>query len=243
MNRIPLFIGADTRDQIGMHVFISSVMRRCSLPLAITPLYLPNLDSVYQEPDRKGTTAFHMSRFLVPYLMRYKGHALYMDGSDMLCRGDLAELWELRDSQYAVQCAQPIYASQFDRKFLGTAWESPNVPYPRKNWSSVMLFNCEHSPWRAVENGIPGGIPHIDPMHFHRFRLLEDAEIGSLDLRWNWLVGEFDYSPHAKIAHFTLGSPAFNEYQNCDYADEWYAELEHLNEGLQTMLPFTRRKM
>ena len=65
-------------------------------------------------------------------------------------------------------------------------------------------------------------------LDLHRFRWIEDEAIGELPLEWNWLVGEYSYRPDAKVVHYTLGGPYFEEYRDCDYAAEWFAELEAL---------------
>ena len=60
-------------------------------------------------------------------------------------------------------------------------------------------------------------------LDLHQFKWLpNDHAIGKLDLEWNWLVGEYDYNPDAKNVHWTLGGPYFKEYQDSDYANEWF---------------------
>jgi len=68
-------------------------------------------------------------------------------------------------------------------------------------------------------------VPLLD---LHRFAWVEDRLIGELPLEWNWLVGEYAFNPAAKIAHYTLGGPYFEEYRSCDYADEWFAERRQM---------------
>jgi hypothetical protein len=45
-----------------------------------------------------------------------------------------------------------------------------------------------------------------------------------LPLEWNWLVGEYEPNPNAKVLHYTLGTPCFPGYAECDQADLWWAE-------------------
>jgi hypothetical protein len=66
-------------------------------------------------------------------------------------------------------------------------------------------------------------------LELHRFQWTDDALIGELPLEWNWLVGEYAHNPGAKIVHYTLGGPYFDEYRNCDYAQEWLAENRAMN--------------
>src|SRR5690606_36000298 len=99
--------------------------------------------SMYRGGQRDGTNAFIYSRFLIPYLQNYKGWALFVDGADMIVKGDLAELWALRDKAKAVQVVKHDYRTKHPRKYVGTQMEADNRDYPCKNWSSVMVINCE----------------------------------------------------------------------------------------------------
>jgi hypothetical protein len=84
-----------------------------------------------------------------------------------------------------------------------------------------MLFN--NARCRALT---PEFVNTATGLELHQFKWLADeAEIGSLPLEWNWLVGEYPMNPEAKIAHFTRGGPYFADYAQCDYADEWRAVL------------------
>jgi hypothetical protein len=66
-------------------------------------------------------------------------------------------------------------------------------------------------------------------MDLHRFIWLKEEEIGELDVRWNWLVGEYDDPPSdVKNIHWTIGGPYFNEYSNSDFAAEWFKEREEM---------------
>ena len=64
----------------------------------------------------------------------------------------------------------------------------------------------------------------------HRFAWADDGSIGELPLEWNWLVGEYAYNAGAKIVHYTIGGPYFDEYRHCDYAAEWFAERESMRQ-------------
>ena len=59
--------------------------------------------------------------------------------------------------------------------------------YPRKNWSSVMLFN--NSRCTALT---PAYVNRASGLELHRFYWLQDEEIGSLPREWNHLVGDYD---------------------------------------------------
>ena len=140
----------------------------------------------------------------------------------MLCRTDLSLLAEEMAKQpgKAVLVCKHDYVPKTERKFL----DQVQTKYPRKNWSSLMLFNndCCRSLTPEYVNAAPG-------LDLHRFKWIDDDAIGALPLEWNWLVGEYDYNPQARIPHFTLGGPYFEEYRDCDYAAEWFAEFNSMS--------------
>jgi lipopolysaccharide biosynthesis glycosyltransferase len=147
---IPLFAGFDPREEIGYHTFTSSVIHRATEPVAIAPVDQKVLRKVWGAGHRDGSNSFIYTRFLVPYLMGYQGFAIFADGADMICLGDIAELWALRDPYKAVQVVKHDYRTKHPRKYVGTRMESDNPDYPRKNWSSLMLINCAHYNWRKI---------------------------------------------------------------------------------------------
>lgn len=101
------------------------------------------------------------------------------------------------------------YETQHERKYLGTPMESDNLDYPRKNWSSLILWNCGHRANRILTRDF---VAEAGGKFLHRFEWLKDDLIGELPLEWNWLVGEYEDNADVKIAHHTLGIPAFREY-------------------------------
>jgi hypothetical protein len=216
---INLYTGFDPREEIGSHTFNSSVIHNASEPVAITALHLPGLQKVYGKGQGDGTNNFTYTRFLIPYLMGYKGWALFVDGADMVCRGDIAELWALRDPWKAVQVVQHDYKTKHPRKYVGTAMESDNQDYPRKNWSSVMLMNCAHYDWRRLT---PTNVERMAGSDLHRFSFIEPRFIGALPIEWNWLADEYGENPDAKLLHWTAGIPAFGNYADAPHAQDWY---------------------
>jgi hypothetical protein len=212
---IRLFIGYDPREAVVYHVCVNSIIRQSSQPLAVTPLALRNLDQ-YVERHKDGSNQFIYSRFLVPRLMGYSGWALYIDG-DMLLRADIAELWSLRDDAKAVLCVHHDYKTSTRQKYLG----AKNEDYPRKNWSSVVLWNCGHPANRRLSTDF---VQQASGAQLHRFTWLADELIGELPKEWNWLPDEFGPNPQAKLLHWTLGAPCFHEFANAPMADEWHRE-------------------
>jgi len=171
----------------------------------------------YEETHTDGSNAFIYSRFLVPHLMGFKDWAIFCDG-DMLCRGDILDLWDMRDEHMAVQVVKHDYRTKHKRKYVGTSMETINPDYPRKNWSSVILWNCGHPANRVLT---PSYVMTATGKQLHRFEHLMDDEIGELPPEWNWLVTEQPYNAEAKLVHYTLGVPAIEAYRDCDYAQEW----------------------
>jgi hypothetical protein len=212
---IPVFIGFDQREAVAYHVCVQSLVRHATQPLALTPLALNTLGQ-YRETHTDGSNNFIYSRFLVPHLMDYKGWALFIDG-DMLLRDDVAKLWALRDESKAVQCVHHDYKTRAQAKYMGAA----NADYPRKNWSSVVLWNCAHPANRVVTTDF---VMNATGAQLHRFTWLDDSLVGELPKVWNWLPDEFGANPEAKLLHWTLGTPCFHEYASAPMAEEWHRE-------------------
>lgn len=210
-----VFIGFDQREAVAYHVCANSLIRHSSEPLALTPLALNNLGS-YAETHSDGSNEFIYSRFLVPHFMNYQGWALFIDG-DMLLRDDIAKLFALKDDSKAVMCVHHDYKTKQTEKYLGAR----NEDYPRKNWSSVVLWNCAHPANKTVT---PEFIMNATGAQLHRFTWLDDDLVGELPKVWNWLPDEFGANEEAKLLHFTLGTPSFVDCANVDMAAEWHRE-------------------
>lgn len=220
---IKLFCGYDPREAVGFHTFQQSVMKRASKPVAFIPLSSMGL------PD--GSNNFTLSRFLVPYLCGFRGHAIFMDACDMLMLGDVAELDALYDDAYAVRVVKhPDYESQHVRKYVGTELECDQSNYPRKNWASVMLINCEHSAWEGMT---PDLIKRCKPLELLQFHYFAKGEIGELPKEWNVLIDEGQSDAEAKILHWTAGIPTFKHYQNARRSADWFSEHGAISRGRQ----------
>lgn len=215
MKTIPIFIGYDHREAIAYHVCSNSIIRHATKPVSIVPLALRNMQD-YSETHRDGSNQFIYSRFLVPHLMDYQGWAIFMDG-DMLLREDITQLWNLRDDSKAVMVVKHDYKTRRSEKYLGAR----NEDYPRKNWSSVILWNCGHPANATVT---PEFVQQATGAQVHRFTWLDDSLIGELPREWNWLPDEFGANEHACLLHYTLGTPSFHEFATTPQGDEWHRE-------------------
>lgn len=228
-----VYIGFDSREEIAYQVCKHSIERRASKPVTIRPIKLDELRSkglYYRTEDPLASTEFTYSRFLVPYLNDYKGPALFID-CDFLFMADIWELFEQYDPKYALSCVHHDYRPTEKTKMDGR----PQSVYPRKNWSSMILWNCGHPKHNALTvetvNGQTGAF-------LHRFQWLDDSEIGEVSYLWNFLEGWYKPTEDIKACHYTRGGPFFPEWQDVDYADEWREEYR-LMTGKQFVPPHT----
>jgi lipopolysaccharide biosynthesis glycosyltransferase len=218
---LKIFVGFDGKvEPVAYHTFCQSIIEKSSIPVSFTPLALNTL-SEYKETHTDGSNAFIYSRFLVPYLCDFKGMALFVDG-DMICRTDIAEiLWE-HDQDEALKVVKHYYQTKHPVKYLG----AKNEDYPKKNWSSVMLWNCGHHLNKQLT---PQFVMDKPGKYLHRFEWLKhEDQVGKLDDTWNWLETEYEYNPDAKLVHHTLGTPCFKDYQSTDYSQEWWDTYQRM---------------
>ena len=220
---IKIVVGFDQREAIAYHTFSQSVLEKSSLPVLFLPLSMNTLKG-YKETHNDKSNDFVYSRFLTPYLNNFEGWAIFADG-DMVCQSDIKELWDLRDKTKALQVVMHDYKTKFNQKYLGNT----NENYPRKNWSSLILWNCSHPKHKVLT---PDFISSQTGKYLHRFSWLGDEDIGELPIDWNWLAIEYPNNPKAKIIHYTLGTPCFKDYRNTEMAVTWHEVQQKVNEGI-----------
>jgi hypothetical protein len=244
--RKAVFIGFDPRESDAFAVAAASLRARASEPVDIMAVDLAVLQrrGLYQRPieKREGgrlydpisqapmSTEFAITRFFVPLIATQFcdepwDWAVFMD-CDVLLRADIGELFALADPHKAVQCVQHRQEAGAAVKMDG----QEQTFYARKNWSSVMLLNLRHPAMRTLTlqklNTWTGRA-------LHGFNWLADSFIGALPAEWNHLVGVDAPDPEAKLVHFTLGIPSMPGYQNCEFADEWWAEFKAITGRLE----------
>jgi lipopolysaccharide biosynthesis glycosyltransferase len=222
LNKINLIVGFDQREAVAYHVFCQTIIDRATMPVQFLPLAENTLNE-YKEVHTDGSNKFIYSRFLTPYLMNFAGWAIFADG-DMVCQADISELWSLRDETKAVQVVKHDYKTKAAKKYLG----NQNEDYPKKNWSSLILWNCSH-PKNAILT--PEFIQSQPGSYLHRFSWLGDDLIGELDAEWNWLAIEYPENPNAKLIHYTLGTPCFKNYADQSMSEAWKRSYLRANEG------------
>jgi len=228
---LKVFVGFDGRELAAYQVCVESLRRHASVPLEIRPLILEHLrwQGLYQRAhevrdgvlwdvisDAPMSTEFALTRFLVPALADWKGWALFCD-CDFLFRGDVAQLFALADPAYAVQVVQHNHRPAEGVKMDG----KPQLAYERKNWSSLMLWNCAH-PHHA---GQQDRVNRWRGLMLHQFQWLRDEQIGALPEEWNWLERRI----HA--VHFTRGTPDMPGYEAAEFSQEWRDTLVTATQG------------
>lgn len=221
MNEAPInwYIGFDQKESVSFHVLAHSIMRHATRPIAVIPIHLGNLAGVFSRaPDGKQSNQFSFSRFLVPWLNGFSGYAIWSD-CDMLMRTDVSDLVKQVEYGKAVHVVKHDYVPKNSTKYLGAT----QYQYHRKNWSSMVVWNCAHWRNRCLT---PDYVEKEIGMTLHQFRWLDDRYIGELPKEWNHLVGEYDPNPDAKLVHWTVGGPWFHEHENVEYSNDWREELK-----------------
>jgi len=216
-----VFVGYEPREDIAYQVCKHSIQTK--QPKAeVRPLIQKELRDAgwYSRPvDKLASTEFTFTRFLIPELMNFKGWAVFMD-CDMILTTDIKELFDQADDKYAVMCVQHDYTPREGIKMDG----QKQTIYPRKNWSSVVLWNCSHPSNRVVTQDFVNDT-ELNGAYMHRFSWLKDEEIGELDHTWNYLVGVYDDIETPKLIHYTEGGPWFENYRDCEFNELWKKEL------------------
>ena len=221
-NALKIVVGFDQRESVAFHVFTQSIIETASMPVFFLPLAINTLIG-YRETHTDNSNDFIYSRFLTPYLMDFDGWAIFADG-DMICKSDIKELWDLRDESKALLVVKHSYKTKQNLKYLGNI----NQDYPKKNWSSMILWNCSHPKHKILT---PEFIESHSGSYLHRFSWLDESEIGELPTTWNWLAIEYPENKNAKLIHYTLGTHCFNDYKNTDMAEDWHNAFKRSCEG------------
>lgn len=223
------YIGFDEREASAYRVCVQSIVRRstdCVVPHALIKSDLLK-SGVYHRKEEPGydpgvridafdhrpfSTDFTFTRFLVPALHK-EGWALFCD-PDILFLEDVAEVFAMADDKYAVMCVKHDHVPTEKHKMDGV----PQTLYPRKNWSSFVLWNCSHPAHDILKAGAANVWSGRD---LHGFRWLKDEEIGALPEEWNWLEGWSSPDILPKAVHYTRGGPWFTQWKGVRHADLW----------------------
>lgn len=233
MKELVVYIGYDHREDDAYKVCAKSLVSHASITLHLRKLDIDRLrtDKIYSRTckfqdgqtvdvldGRPFSTWFAFTRFLVPCLMEYKGWAIFVD-CDFLFTRDIAEIIPLLDETKAVMVVKHNHIPAEYVKMTGQS----QAPYPRKNWSSFVAWNCSH---RANRILTPMAVNSMPGRWLHGFTWLEDDQIGEFPVTWNWLSGVTEPLEETPAAiHFTSGIPDMKGHENTPYADLWRDEL------------------
>ena len=232
-----VWIGFDPREAAAFAVCRSSIQSHFKAPIPVRGIVLSDLQKqgLYYRPterrlgrlydvlsrrddyDGAMSTEFAISRFLTPYLAG-SGLAIFMD-CDMLVRVDLSDVFrECAWGGKAVYCVKHDHRPDSDTKMDGQL----QTKYLRKNWSSFMVFDCDHPANKALTVNKVNTMPGRD---LHAFKWLDDEAIGELSPEWNWLVGHSSDNIDPKVVHWTDGGPWFDAFKSVPFADEYSEAL------------------
>lgn len=227
-NIIPVYVGYDSRENIAYEVCKYSLEKHSS-DVEVIPLKQQKLraDEKYWRPtDPLSSTEFTFTRFLVPNLTGYEGWAIFCD-CDFVWTVDVEEIIRQADPKYAVMVVKHDHTPPEGTKMDGCK----QTAYPRKNWSSMILWNCAHPSNQELTLDL---VNKESGQYLHRFSWLKDEEIGELSPEYNWLVGWNKESENLKpkVYHWTEGGPWFSNYRKCEYANLWWDYCIETTENL-----------
>jgi len=223
---LKIYVGWDPREDLAWEVCrYSLVTRAVKKPIEVIPLVQSDLRArgIYKRPvDNLASTEFSLTRFLTPSLAGQGGFAVFVD-CDFLFLEDINNVLNEIDPIKAVSVVKHEYLPKEGIKMDGCIQHT----YPRKNWSSFMVFNCEHP---SLKKLTPQLVNNAEPSFLHQFKWIDDAEIGNLSITWNYLEGWYPSSGiDLKAIHYTRGGPWFEHMKNCDFANEWITESKKMS--------------
>ena len=226
MEPLRIFIGYDSRFPEPAHVLAYTIKKNIGFPTQIKYLILSDLQKdglIWRKDLDKGSTEFTYTRFLVPYLCNYEGYALFLD-NDMICLGDCIDLWPPHiyyHHKFTLQLVKHKQEIISDTKMYGC----PQIPYERKNWSSLMLINCN-----KLQQWTLRYVNEVSGLDLHQFKYVKDEEIWGLPNYYNQLDKLDEITYDEGFLHYTSGGPWFNETKECQHADLWLKEYKEWKE-------------
>ena len=153
----------------------------------------------YTRDYANQSTEFTYSRFLIPYLENYEGFSIFLD-DDILFTKSLWPMFYFLDPDDAVACIQYDFDKYPDTKFDG----EKNVSYPKKLWSSLMIFNNGHEDCKKLT---PEIVNTESGKFLHQFEWTD--KISQIPEHYVFTEGhdtrETNWRPSA--IHYTRGGP------------------------------------
>ena len=214
-DRVRLFIGHDSKQ--------SAISDTCRLSIQdhsdirIETIHLSSLEAggLFWRQQAEGSTDFAFTRFLTPYLKGFYGYAIFCD-SDFIWNCDPLDLLDLIDPMKAVSVVQ--HNIQKDQIKPFKMYGQKQSWYPRKNWSSLMVFNCDHPFTKRLT---PHTVSESPAGYLHEFQWCDNKSIGSIPHTYNYLVGYYNDISDPKAVHYTDGGPWHTGYENVEFADRF----------------------
>jgi len=216
-NDFKVFVGYDSAQPEAAHACRNSILAHDpDLEVEFVNKWVLIDRELYWRKDHQfESTEFSFTRFLVPYLKGYYGYALFCD-SDFIWRCSPRELLEQTSYTDAVTVVKhdisPERLTEFKMDGKKQVW------YPRKNWSSLMMFNCEHPETMRLT---PATVSMAAASYLHGMEWAADFSIGEYDKTYNYLVGYYNDIENPKVIHFTDGTPLHPGYENCQFSEEF----------------------
>lgn len=213
---LKVYVGYDSSLKLPFDVCVSSIKRRSNVE--VIKLDKDTIPEYTRQREPNQSTDFTYTRFLVPYLNGYSGIALFVDCDFIFLESPYYMLKEKDSYAFPVSVVKhPQYTPRENIKMDGRA----QLGYRRKNWSSLMLFNCDHPFCRKLT---PDVVNTASGSYLHQFDWVDSDRIGSLPLEWNCLDDYYHLSD-PKAIHYTDGGPWFGpRYANTAYSDLWNRE-------------------
>lgn len=153
----------------------------------------------YTREYANQSTEFTYSRFLIPYLENYEGFSIFVD-NDFIFNKSLAPLFYYLNYDDALACVQYKDFVPLGEKFNG----EKNVAYPKKLWSSLMLFNNAHEDCKKLT---PEAVNTWTGKQLHQFEWTD--KISKIPERYILTEGydTVKTKPRHIATHFTRGGP------------------------------------
>lgn len=238
---VVVYIGHDSREAIASNVCSHSILRRTQSPVTIhylkhreqralgnfcRPWLIDGPTGNFTDmiDNKPFSTEFSHTRFLIPHLMGFKGWALFMD-SDMIFQSDIKRLFALCDDKYAVMCVKHIHQPNETLEKMDGRLQ---LRYHRKNWSSFVLWNCNHPANKILTSD---KVNLMQGRDLHAFTWLQDVQIGTIPFTYNYISGVSPKFSHNEgkwpdVIHYTEGGPWFDNCKEVPYGNLWEQEYE-----------------
>ena len=240
---INVYVGYDAREHEAYEVCRYSLMKHNSDDFSVNVIPLKHQElrdsglfyrrwvideegQYWDELDGKPfSTEFSHSRFAIQeyatQVHKQRGWTMFVD-CDFLFRVPVKELFKLTEDN--LFCHNAVMCVKFDWTPTNTIKMDNKVQtgYPRKLWSSMMLWNLDH-PSHEVMGYFK--LNESNGIELHTFRWLDNSEIGEIHPRWNYVSGVTKLEDEPAAIHFSEGGPWFKGYENVEYATEWNKAL------------------